>query len=156
MAYEFRVQRLVEFAETDAAGIMHFANYFRIMESVEHAFIRSLGQSVHEQDGHTMAGWPRVEVSCRYFAPVRFQDTVEVHLLVERKTDKAITYRFNFRKINKDGSTANAPITARGIVTAVYATNHTPDGRMRAAAMPEAFMSLIEVAPPEVLSREES
>ena len=48
MPYEFKMTRLVEFAETDMAGIMHFANYFRYMEVVEHAFFRSLGLSVHQ------------------------------------------------------------------------------------------------------------
>lgn len=156
MHYEFRMRRLVEFADTDTAGIMHFANYFRFMEAVEHAFVRSLGETVHQQDGYRMSGWPRVEVACRYFAPVRFQDTVEVQLLVERKTDKAITYQFNFHKVNSDGTIEGMPVIARGRVTALYATNHTPDGRMRAASMPEAFVRLIEVAPPELLSQEGS
>jgi len=42
MAYEFKLVRRVEFNETDAAGIVHFSNFFRYMESVEHAFFRSL------------------------------------------------------------------------------------------------------------------
>ena len=44
MAHAFTMQRRVEFAETDMAGILHFSNYFRFMESVEHAFFRSLGR----------------------------------------------------------------------------------------------------------------
>ncbi len=152
MPCEFRARRLVEFADTDAAGIMHFANYFRIMEAVEHAFIRSIGETVHVQVGDKMTGWPRVEVSCRYFAPFRFQDEMEVQLLVERKTDKAITYRFNFRKVDEGGSTASSPVVARGAVTALFATNHGPDGRLRAAPMPESFMRLIEAAPPDLLN----
>ncbi len=154
MPFEFRVRRLVEFADTDAAGIMHFANYLRIMEAVEHAFVRSIGETVHVQVGDKMTGWPRVEVACRYLAPLRFQDEMEVQLLVERKTDKAITYRFNFRKVDAKGSTASSPIVARGSVTALYATNHGPEGRLRAAPMPEAFMRLIEAAPPELLNAE--
>ena len=33
MAYEFKVQRRVEFSETDMAGIVHYANFFRYMET---------------------------------------------------------------------------------------------------------------------------
>ncbi|NBV85427.1 MAG: acyl-CoA thioesterase, partial [Verrucomicrobia bacterium] len=33
MSFEFVQQRRVEFAETDMAGIVHFANFFRWMES---------------------------------------------------------------------------------------------------------------------------
>ena len=43
MAYEYRAERTIEFAETDMAGIVHFSNYFRFMEATEHYFFRSLG-----------------------------------------------------------------------------------------------------------------
>ena len=43
MAEPFRTTRLVEFHDTDMAGIMHFASFFHYMESAEHEFIRSLG-----------------------------------------------------------------------------------------------------------------
>jgi acyl-CoA thioester hydrolase len=33
MAFEFKLTRRVEFAETDMAGIVHFSNFFRYMES---------------------------------------------------------------------------------------------------------------------------
>jgi len=38
MPYEFKHTRRVEFAETDMAGIVHFSNFFRMMESTEHAY----------------------------------------------------------------------------------------------------------------------
>jgi hypothetical protein len=44
--HEFRATRRVEFNETDLAGIVHFSNFFRYMETVEGAFYRSFGQSV--------------------------------------------------------------------------------------------------------------
>ena len=46
MPYEFKLTRRVEFAETDMAGIVHFANFFRMMEAAEHAFFRSVGFSI--------------------------------------------------------------------------------------------------------------
>ena len=46
MTYDFNVERRVEFSETDMAGIMHYSNFFRFMETAEHAFYRSLGHSV--------------------------------------------------------------------------------------------------------------
>ena len=51
MPSEFTVRRRVEFSETDMAGIVHYSNFFRYMETVEHAFYRSLGFSV-VQDRH--------------------------------------------------------------------------------------------------------
>ena len=51
MPYEFHSRQRVEFADTDMAGIVHFANFFRYMERAEHEFLRSLGLSVHAVDG---------------------------------------------------------------------------------------------------------
>ena len=50
MPYEFKLTRRIEFAETDMAGIVHFANFYRMMEVTEHAFFRSLGFSLHGHD----------------------------------------------------------------------------------------------------------
>src|SRR5580765_2785833 len=96
MPLAFSITRRIEFAETDMAGIVHFANYFRMMEEVEHAFFRSVGMSVvmkHEGRG---IGWPRVSVSCEYFAPVRFEDELELKLKVAKVGDRSVTYEVEF------------------------------------------------------------
>ena len=49
MASEFRTRRFVEFADTDMAGMVHFAHYFRYMESAEHEFFRSQGFTLHRR-----------------------------------------------------------------------------------------------------------
>jgi hypothetical protein len=38
MACRFEITERVQFSETDMAGIVHFSNFFRYMERVEHAF----------------------------------------------------------------------------------------------------------------------
>ena len=50
MAYEFKLTRHVDFAETDMAGIMHFSNFFRFMEATETAFFRSLSLSIFPEN----------------------------------------------------------------------------------------------------------
>ncbi len=39
----FVVRRQVTFSETDMAGIVHFANFYRWMEEAEHDYFRSIG-----------------------------------------------------------------------------------------------------------------
>ena len=41
MTTAFHTTRRVEFADTDMAGIVHFASFFRFMESAEHDFLRT-------------------------------------------------------------------------------------------------------------------
>ena len=68
MADSFCTTRLVEFHDTDMAGIMHFASFFHYMESAEHEFIRSLGLSVHslvEDDTLSFPVWRRAAITSR-------------------------------------------------------------------------------------------
>lgn len=147
MAYEFRMQRRVEFCETDAAGLMHFSNYFRFMEAAEHAFYRSLGFSVHGPQAAESGCWPRVHASCDYRRALRFEDRVEVHLLVARKEAKTLTYTFIFRRLEGDV----AEEVARGSITVIYTRHDTRANRLRAAAIPAAIADMIHVAPSRML-----
>src|SRR5260221_13479349 len=114
MASEFKITRTVEFSDTDAAGIMHFSNFFRYMEGAEHAFIRSLGLTIMEHG--SAIGWPRVAASCEYKRPLKFEDSVEVRLKVAEKSEKAIKYAFSFRKTGETNEKAEC---ARGELTVV-------------------------------------
>src|SRR6185295_12496285 len=103
MAFEFKLTRRVEFAETDMAGIVHFSNFFRYMENTEHAFYRSLGASVIMNQLEPPLGFPRVHAECDYRRPIRFEETMEVHLLVREKRSKVLSYLFKFRKVSAAG-----------------------------------------------------
>ena len=149
MAHEFKLRRRVEFADTDMAGIVHFSNYFRFMEATEHAFFRSLGLELHSQRDGRMSGWARVHASCDYAAPARYQDLLEIHLRVSRKTSSSITYSFAVRRIDETvpGTGADEPpLIARGTVKAVCVSKG-PDERMQAVDMPDDVARLVEVAP---------
>src|SRR5947207_8074728 len=100
MAYEFQHIRRVEFSETDMAGIIHFSNFFRFMETAETAFMRSLGLSVVLSSCGLDVCLPRVHAECDYQLPLRFEDEVLIHLLVERKGTRTLTYQWRFQKLN--------------------------------------------------------
>ncbi len=148
MPYEFKITRRVEFSETDMAGIMHYSNFFRFMETAEHAFYRSLGFSVVLKDRVPPIGFPRVHAECDFKRPLRFEDMVEVHLLVQEKKPKALTFSFRFRNLSRNSGEE----VARGLVTAVCVAQQA-DGKMSAVAIPEEMAALIEVAPAELLSQ---
>src|SRR5688572_18224848 len=145
MPFEFKLIRRVEFADTDMAGIMHFSNFFRMMESAEHAFFRSLGFSIHGHENGTTTGWPRVSASCDYRAPLRFEEEVEIHLLVTEVRSRSIRYQFIFRK------TADGMEVARGQVAAVCATVDKTTGKLAPMPIPEAIRARITAAAPDLL-----
>src|SRR5687767_6241632 len=146
-ASEFKITRRVEFSETDMAGIMHYSNFFRFMETAEHGFYRALGFSVVL--GHYLPplGFPRVHAECDFKRPLRFEDLVEVRLLVQEKKSKSITYAFRFRNL----SASPVEEAARGLVTIVCVAQH-PGGKMAAVPIPQEIADKIQVASAELLA----
>ncbi len=147
MAYEFKLLRRVEFAETDMAGIVHFSNFFRMMEAAEHAFFRSLGFSIHSKAGEQAIGWPRVSATCDYLRPLRFEDEAEIHLVVAEVRSRSVRYRFVFRRTD-DGSEV-----ARGQVTAVCAAIDPASGKLAAVPIPDPIRAAVQAAPAELLEK---
>ncbi len=150
MAYEFHCRQRVEFADTDLAGIVHFANFFRYMERAEHEFLRSLGLSVHAVNGDDLVSWPRVSAECKYRAPLGFEDELDVHLLVRQKRSKSVTYEFRFYK---QGA---RDLLAVGSITVVSVSIDRSTGRMTTIPIPESIDRLIEVAPAELLETDKN
>lgn len=143
MVYEFKTERIVEFAETDMAGIMHFSNYFRYMEATEHAFFRSLGLRVHSGQETGAAGAARIEAWCSFRKPLRYEDVVELHLLVKEVRTKSIAYQVVFRKAGEE--------VARGSMVVVFVAKAGQDGALESAPIPPAAAARIDVAPAELL-----
>lgn len=139
MAYELKTSRRVEFAETDCAGIAHFSVYFRYFEEAEHAFLRSLGLSVHAplDDGHVL-GFPRLAVRCEYSRSLRFEDVVQIHVWVSRKTRRILEYSCIFSRDGEEVARAH---------TSVIACRVREGLSIEPTSLPESFDRLIEPAP---------
>ena len=130
----FRTQRMVEFSDTDQAGIAHFSRFYVYMESAEHEFLRSIGSSVHlEQEGRTL-GWPRLEARCRFVRPVRFEDVLDIELRVARRGEKSVTYAVTF---SHDGA-----LVAEGRIASVCC-EIAAGQRPRSVPMPEGVAAAL-------------
>jgi acyl-CoA thioester hydrolase len=135
LAKPFRMKRIVEFGDTDMAGIVHFAQFFRYMEAAEHAFLRSLGISVVMEWEGTPVGMPRVSASCDYISPARFTDELEIRVLVRRLGRSSITYGLEMFK----GEEA----VARGQITAVFC-HHVPGRKLEALEIPATIRAKLQ------------
>lgn len=151
MPFEFKATRRVEFSETDMAGIVHYANFFRYMETAEHGFYRSLGYSVHMTQFTPPLGFPRVHAECDYKKPIKFEDMVQIHLLVKEKRSRVLSYLFKFNRLDPREPEAPGMEVARGLLTTVCVA-HLPDGRFEATLIPHELADKIQVAPPELLA----
>src|SRR3954451_9776865 len=107
----FHTTRRIEFGDTDMAGIVHFANFFRFMEAAECEFLRARGLSVKMDWEGQAIGFPRVSATCDYVRPARFEDVLDVAVRIERIGTKSVTYALEF--------TCDGETIARGKVTSV-------------------------------------
>jgi len=97
----FSSERLVEFCETDAAGIAHFSSLIIYMEQAEHALLRSLGLSVASSHTTLPVGeesapnfsWPRVKLECEFLSPAKFEDVITVQTSVANLGSTSVTYQ---------------------------------------------------------------
>ena len=142
MPYEHRIQRRVEFSETDAAGIVHFSNFFRYMEACEHAMFRSLGLSVDLVVDGVRYSLPRVNASCTYVAPLRFEDEFEVRLLVRQIRTRSLVNDYVFTELGG----VERHCVAHGSIT-IVSTVKDEAGVLKATEFPEAAASLLQPAP---------
>lgn len=140
--FHFRYRRLVEFADTDLAGIMHFANFFRFVECAEHAFFRSLGFRVHTHDDAGHHGWPRIEASCKFHKPARFEQTLDVCLRLDEIRTTSLSYSFWIFPAEEP----ERPLLASGAFTIIHvAIDSNPRG-IRKAPIPAALRAKLEAA----------
>ncbi len=84
----FEAQYYVYWSETDAAGIVHFAEFFRLVERAEEDLYRRAGVL------HVHGSLPRIEAHIRYRAPLRRGDVARVVLTLDEARRRAVRYRF--------------------------------------------------------------
>ncbi len=87
----FTYKRRIAFHETDAAGVVYFANYFHLAEEAETHAIASL-RCVVTRDRYL---YPRVHAEADYLAPLRFFDEVAVHCNITRIGSSSIHWKFD-------------------------------------------------------------
>jgi 4-hydroxybenzoyl-CoA thioesterase/acyl-CoA thioester hydrolase len=136
--YCFEFQRRVEFHETDLAGIVHFSNFYRYMETAEHEFMRSLGHAIHQQMGDTEIGWPRVSATCEFRKPARNDDILTIRVSIEEIRTRSIRYRFRFF------IDLNEPPIAIGRIAAVCVKFE--NGGIAAVPIPDQIRADLEAA----------
>jgi acyl-CoA thioester hydrolase len=138
--HEHRTRRRIEFSDTDAGGIAHFARFFVFMEIAEHELLRALGcdpGAARQADGR-LVGWPRVASSCEFLSPVRFGDELDIHVQVVRVGRTSLTFGFS---LSHDGR----PV-ALGRTTTVCAVLNAPEG-IQPIPIPEALRTRLTEGP---------
>jgi YbgC/YbaW family acyl-CoA thioester hydrolase len=129
MSARLELRRRVAFSETDAAGIVHFSNYFRYFEDAEHELWRQAGLSIHPEQSDI--GWPRVSASCDYHRPLRFEQEFDISVLIAEMSKRTIRYEGTITRNGERVATASWKIACIA---------KQPDGSMRSTEIPASIL----------------
>jgi len=129
------IQIRVRFAETDTAGIVHYAQYLAYLETGRAEALRAVGLS-----GDMVAACrlhsPVLEALLRYRAPARFDDLLDVTTWIIDISDSRIRWAYEIRR------------TSDQVVVATAETQHgsteswPPDGAQRQNSLAAALERL--------------
>jgi len=133
---EHHTTRRIEFADTDMAGIVHFARFFVFMETAEHELLRQVGMFIHEPYEGRELGWPRVSAKCEYVSPARFRDVLDITVRVARKGSRSMTYGVEFKIGDR--------LVAHGKISSVCCDMRHEGKGLKAVPIPESLANRLE------------
>ena len=98
----FTIPVRVYYEDTDAGGVVYYANYLRFFERCRTEWLRSIGH--HQVDLLAEQGVAFVvrSVSCDYLRPARLDDLLTIGLTVEKLGRAQITFRQFARRHGSD------------------------------------------------------
>jgi acyl-CoA thioester hydrolase len=100
----------VLYGDTDAAGVVYYANYLRYFEKGRTEYMRDLVLTYREIENLGLL-LPVIECYSRYKAPASYDDLLTIETsLVELKN---VSCRFNYR-IYRDDSSSSRTLLAKG------------------------------------------
>ncbi len=139
-------RRVVEFYETDLAGLAHFSNFFRWMECTELAFLHEHAIPVFTAGASGQRGWPRASACAQFKAPLRFGDEIEVRLRVVSVGRACVRYGFEIWRLAGPGA---PELAATGELASVHATRPRSSGQLRPASLlPATRAKLVKLVDP--------
>jgi len=87
------------YEDTDAGGVVYYANYLRYMERGRNEYLRDLGRSIkHYQDDGIL--FVVVEVNVRFRAPAVLDDDLFIETWIEEGRRTSVTFG---QKIKREG-----------------------------------------------------
>lgn len=116
----------VRYAETDQMGVVYYANYLVWMEVARVAYCRAVGFEYRDMERVGGAFLAVTEAHCRYRAPARFDDVVNVECWVVESRSRTVRFGYEIRR--------------EGEVLATGETLHTvTDANGRMIRLPETY-----------------
>ncbi len=130
--YIYTYDRRIFFADTDAGGVVYYANYLQYFEEARAEYIRSIGIPLDMLPEKNCVPVVR-EAHVEYKAPARLDDLIHVDLWIEERTNVAMLFKYIIRR---DSKTSGDPEILVEGWTKLVACQFKRDGRIAVTRMP--------------------
>lgn len=100
---EFQWGVRVYYEDTDAGGIVYYANYLKYMERARTEWLRSLGVDQSRLMAEDRLMFVVVSAEARYVKPARFDEALNVSCRVLSTTRTSLIFEQEIRRGDRDG-----------------------------------------------------
>ncbi|MBI2689538.1 MAG: acyl-CoA thioesterase [Acidobacteria bacterium] len=130
----------VRYAETDQMGVVYHANYIVWMEVGRVEFCRASGLSYREMEQDGALHLAVIEANCRYIAPARYDDEIDIETRIEKATTRGVHFVYLMRNV------MTAQKVAEGFSRHLFL-----DHDLKPIRLPEQFYSQFGLSSPQAL-----
>jgi acyl-CoA thioester hydrolase len=123
------------YAETDQMGVVYHSNHFIWFEVGRVELLRQMGFSYRDMESKDNCFIAVVEATCRYRAPVRYDEEVLVRTRLKSARDSMVHFGYELVRLS-DGA-----LLAEGETTHIVT-----DAQMKIAVLPDKYLSAFRAA----------
>ena len=117
----------VRYAETDAAGVVYYANYLVYFEVARVEALRAVGMPITEVERRGVI-LPAVSATCTYHSPAHLDDLLDVAMWTEHIGRASFDFGYEVRRVTEGSAAGGDPDAsgdeAAGTLIASGATRH--------------------------------
>jgi len=128
----FSIPVRVYYEDTDAGGVVYYANYLKFFERCRTEWMRFAGHDQSQLAAEAGIGFVARKASCEYLKPARLDDELMVGLEVEKLTRVRVVFRQHVRRGDQILVTGTVEIACVNMAT------------MTPSAIPEFLHSKLE------------
>ena len=125
----------VRYAETDQMGIVYHSNHFIWFEVGRVELLRQMGFSYRDMESKDKRFIAVAEATCRYRAPVRYDEEVLVRTRLKSARDSVVHFGYELVRLS-DGT-----LLAEGETTHIVT-----DEQMKIAVLPDKYLNAFRAA----------
>jgi len=135
----FKRELTLVWGDCDDAGIVFYPNYFYWFDGTYHLYLRDRGMGMRDIKARFHAVTPLVDVGAKFRSPISYEDTIQIEARVAEWMERRFRLEYTV--------TCGDRLVATGHELRAWAEFDDKDhntGRLRGAAVPQAFKALFE------------